>query len=282
MKGSQTARNQQRSAQRNYQLSSLVSISNVKSIIASMNGSESSGVVHNKPAAISAAAPVSNLSPSGSNKRSTSFEEDVVRAERKKRPARKNSCDAPKSISAADNESKADEMLETRNNSSMSAKSAVIPIVNATNERRPGPSSLDSDVSGDGGKNVVEHNGNVMTSDSRNNKVDQRVKLKSAKKGHGHSPSSSSDDNDDEDESEISSAEDSSDELETSSSNDSDHRRNGSSGGLEPISEERSLRIDLPDLSRGDDDRNRDMARLVVGDDEDDANNDGNVTIVIL
>lgn len=290
MKGSSSsARNQQRSAQRNYQLSSLVSISNVKSIVASMNGSaEGSGVAHNKTAEVFVVAPpVPNLSPSGSNKRKTSLEKEVVRAERKKHAAQKNSCEAPKSISAADNDSKAVEMLGTRNNTSMSTKSAAISIVNAANERRPEPASLDDNVGGDGGKCVVVHNGNVMTSesvnDSRSNKVDQRVKLKSAKKGHGHSPSSSSADSDNEDESEISSAEDSSDELETSSSNDSDHRRKGgSSGGLEPISEERSLRIDLPDVSRGEDDGDRNMARLVVDDDEDDANDDGNVTIVIL
>lgn len=98
------------------------------------------------------------------------------------------------------------------------------------------------------------HNGNVMESvgDADNSGGSgNRHKVEKNAKGQGQRSSSSDNNEDDDDDSEtMSSAEESSEELESSSSSGDDEKVNGG-GGLDPISEEKSLRIDLPDSGGG-------------------------------
>lgn len=269
---------------RNYQLSSLGSNNNVKSIIASMNGSE----------------------------RGKSGDSDKLAGETKKHVVtarvRDQSDDVPRSmpVEGSDNKSRitsssrpvvvADEGTSTRKRDSLTVKSAA-----------PG-NEVRSDSLDNNGQSavvvVVRKNRNVMASPSNSrsngNKMDKK------EKGLGQCPSSSDDNDDDnddndnnerdnglDDDSEMSSAEESSEELDSSSSSSSDggssnesdvHDERGASGngGLEPISEEQSLRIDLPDAgsSKRAKVRRDKVVEVYEAEQDEDDDDDGNIVNV--
>lgn len=271
---------------RNYQLSSLGSNNNVKSIIASMNGSE----------------------------RGKSGDSDKLAGEKKKHVVtarvRDQSDDVPRSmpVEGSDNKSRitgsssrpvvvADEGTSTRKRDSLTVKSAA-----------PG-NEVRSDSLDNNGQSavvvVVRKNRNVMASPSNSrsngNKMDKK------EKGLGQCPSSSDDNDDDnddnndnnerdnglDDDSEMSSAEESSEELDSSSSSSSDggssnesdvHDERGTSGngGLEPISEEQSLRIDLPDAgsSKRAKVRRDKVVEVYEAEQDEDDDDDGNIVNV--
>lgn len=260
MKGT-SAKNQPRSQQalRNYQLSSLGSNNNVKSIIASMNGSGE-----------------------GRGQETT----QVTTVDKKKHVATRlrDKSDVPKSIDSSRRATAAEEDMPgigTRKKDLLTVKSAAPSVVNV----KPDSSGLD----GYNGECAVK-NGNVMESQGsvggNSHKVDKNAVNRTKGKGHGQCPSSSDDEDDnDDDESEMSSAEESSEELDTSSSSSSSSNDDkGTNGGLEPISEERSLRIDLPDS--GSSKRNKARQDKIAEDyaveqDEEEDDDDGNCKPVI-
>ena len=212
MKGSSTSRNPKL---QNYQLSSLGSNSSVQSIIASMNGggrgemASRSVAKYSKDSQVAAAVSSRFLEKSQSNPK-----------------------DSSKSI-ASDTDRKSVDSTEEKRESGDNAKCVA-----------------DSEVhKGDG--QTVKESDSSRTNGSGNKNV---LKMKTKSKGHGQCPSSGSDneidnEEDDEDDSDLSSAEESSEELDSSSSSSSSGSEKENRGGLEPISEEQSLRIDLPDHS---------------------------------
>lgn len=258
MKGT-SAKNQPRSQQalRNYQLSSLGSNNNVKSIIASMNGS-------------------------GEGRGQETTQVTIVDKKKHVATRLRDKSDVPKSIDSSRRATAAEEDMPgigTRKKDLLTVKSAAPSVVNV----KPDSSGLD----GYNGECAVK-NGNVMESQGsvggNSHKVDKNAVNRTKGKGHGQCPSSSDDEDDnDDDESEMSSAEESSEELDTSSSSSSNDDK-GTNGGLEPISEERSLRIDLPDS--GSSKRNKARQDKIAEDyaveqDEEEDDDDGNCKPVI-
>lgn len=247
MKG--TSERNPKPALRNYQLVSLGSNNNVQSIIESMNSGSEQGsaskqllrsplpkgtdLKHNKPGAESRIREKSHKSPSGGVLQSISGDENHSSA------ATLKAEDSVLVIPVAPSRKKD------------LTKASVAEFVEEVRCDRVGSSELH------GTDECLSrvHNGNVMASvgDAGNSGGSgNRHKVEKNAKGQGQRQrqSSSSDNNEDDDDSEtMSSAEESSEELESSSSSSDEEKVNG--GGLDPISEEKSLRIDLPDGGGG-------------------------------
>lgn len=282
-----------KSTLRNYQLSSLGSNSNVKSIIASMSGAEE--------------APPPVLLDTSSSR---SLPRDQQHEKRKhlvggrlREKSQKNPSDVLKSISVdsgGSRHSSAEEDFKPNHHHLLKKKESPL-VVNSASEVKKRPDSLG--FNGDNNGGCIGRKGDVMASQNSGNGIRNKMDNNSVKSkgkrmspGHGHCPYSSdnneeegAEDNDD-CESEMSSAEESSEELESSpssssassssssSTDDVDEKANG--GGLEPISEERSLRIDLPDLSsKSGSKRSRQRKKKIIEDlavDDNEDEDDGN------
>lgn len=278
----------QRAPQRNYQLSSLVSISNVKSIIASMNSSDRRGLADelkvssggdtvNKCTVKSQSSLEKEGVDDGNDDDGTTTltrrsldKKHVVRLLEK---SRKKSSEAElKSITTDANDDEGGVAVAfnrkrnlSEQNRPVSRRENPLSAVVTTNRRR-NPSGLEDEV----GANVLEcHSAAGNEIARRNMDSDAKIKSDSKKNNHRGQPQSSSDDENDDDKDAVEqmnesiSTQDSNEELDSSSSSSSSSSSEGGSsrsssisshpdnanGGLEPISEERSLRIDLPDLS---------------------------------
>lgn len=212
---------------RNYKITSLGSNSSVKSIIAVMNSS--AGIDDNK------------LKPK---------EEEVLRIVEDKKDlvsatvrvkSRKSANDVSKSIVVVDGSSTARHSIMSTEDDDV-AKTATVVVVDKKDVKKRAESTTGLIKVQNGNAKECENSGH---SKSNNEMVVVKGSNGRAEPAAQCPASSSEDDSDEDDETEMSSAEESSDELDSTSSSeeeDDDNKTNG--GGLEPISEEHSLRID--------------------------------------